>query len=63
MYSSNKDSIIIIYKSVLNTLSLKTIPHVIVVVRSWGTSLGASPINLYLLYMCVQNKLNLVYSV
>ena len=36
--------------------------RVIVVVRSWGTSLGASPINLYLHYMCVQNKLNLVYS-
>ena len=62
MYPSNKDSIIIIYKSVLNTLSLKIVPHVIVVVRSWGTSLGASPINLYLHYMCVQNTLYPVYN-
>ena len=61
MYPSNKDSIII-YMSVLNTLSLKIVPHVIVVVRSWGSSLGASPINLYLHYMYVQNKLYLVYS-
>ena len=46
----------------MNTLSLKIIPHVVVVVRSWGTSLGASPINLYFHYMCVQNTLYPVYN-